>query len=348
MNVIDLFCGSGGLSYGFEQAGYNVLLGVDNDAKALETFKYNHKNSETLCCDIRDINSEDILKIIGKKRIDVIVGGPPCQGMSLSGPRKFDDPRNDLYLSFLRLIEQIKPKAVIIENVPGLVSLFNGAIKDIIIKRMMKMGYNVTHDLLIASDYGVPQNRKRVFFVGILDSEMIYKFPHKDRAVITTEMAISDLKPLINELGTNDESEYYTKIQNQYQKKMRAKTTAVKNHIAANHSDRIKKIISMVPDGGNYKDLPKEYISTRKFNVAWTRFSSKKPSPTIDTGHRHHFHYKYNRVPTVRECARLQSFPDNFVFSGSKTQQFRQVGNAVPPILAEKLAERLKDYIIRG
>jgi DNA (cytosine-5)-methyltransferase 1 len=348
MNVIDLFCGSGGLSYGFEQAGYNVLLGVDNDAKALETFKYNHKNSETLCCDIRDINSEDILKIIGKKRIDVIVGGPPCQGMSLSGPRKFDDPRNDLYLSFLRLIEQIKPKAVIIENVPGLVSLFNGAIKDIIIKRMMKMGYNVTHDLLIASDYGVPQNRKRVFFVGILDSEMIYKFPDKDRAVITTEMAISDLKPLINELGTNDESEYYTKIQNQYQKKMRAKTTAVKNHIAANHSDRIKKIISMVPDGGNYKDLPKEYISTRKFNVAWTRFSSKKPSPTIDTGHRHHFHYKYNRVPTVRECARLQSFPDNFVFSGSKTQQFRQVGNAVPPILAEKLAERLKDYIIRG
>ena len=116
----------------------------------------------------------------------------------------------------------------------------------------------------------------------------------------------------------------------------------VKNHIAANHSDRVKKIISLVPDGGNYKDLPDEYINSRNFHVAWTRFASDKPAPTIDTGHRHHFHYKYNRVPTVRECARLQSFPDDFIFLGNKTQQFRQVGNAVPPLMAQCIAEQLK------
>lgn len=345
MNIIDLFSGSGGLSFGFEEAGYNVLLGIDNDEKALETFKYNHKNSKTLCGDIRSINANDIFSIIGNKKIDVIVGGPPCQGMSLSGPRKFDDPRNELYLSFLRIVDEIKPKAVVIENVPGLVSLFKGAIKDNILLRLNNMGYNTTYKLLIASDYGVPQSRKRVFFVGLLDSNNTFEFPKEEKEIITTEMAISDLNPLLDEIGTNEESEYFTHIQNKYQQRMRYKTKYVQNHLAANHSDRIKEIISHVPDGGNYKDLPEEYKETRKFNVAWTRFPSNKPSPTIDTGHRHHFHYKYNRVPTVRECARLQSFPDHFIFLGNKTQQFRQVGNAVPPLLAEKIAKELKSHL---
>ncbi len=107
----------------------------------------------------------------------------------------------------------------------------------------------------------------------------------------------------------------------------------------------MKKIISLVPDGGNYKDLPEEYVHSRNFHVAWTRFASDKPAPTIDTGHRHHFHYQYNRVPTVRECARLQSFPDDFVFLGNKTQQFRQVGNAVPPLMAQCIAEQLKKLL---
>ena len=122
---------------------------------------------------------------------------------------------------------------------------------------------------------------------------------------------------------------------------MRKKSSEVRNHVAANHSDRVKEIIALVPDGGHYKDLPEEYAHTRNIHVAWTRFASKKPAPTIDTGHRHHFHYKYNRVPTVRECARLQSFPDDFIFLGNKTQQFRQVGNAVPPIMAQEIAKKV-------
>lgn len=344
MNVIDLFCGCGGLSYGFEKAGYTILLGVDNDSKALESFELNHKNAKSICGDITQIHyDQDIKQIIGNQTVDVIIGGPPCQGMSLSGPRKFDDPRNSLYRSYIRLVSEIQPKAFVIENVPGLVSLFGGKIKESIIEEFTKMGYHIEYKILCASDYGVPQTRKRVIFVGMKNKS--FEFPAKKNEVVTCEMALSDLPPLETTLG-EECSEYYLEPQNAYQKLMRINSTVVRNHIAAQHTEKTKKIISLVPDGGNYKDLPDEFKNSRNFHVAWTRFNSKKPAPTIDTGHRHHFHYKYNRVPTVRECARLQSFPDDFIFLGNKTQQFRQVGNAVPPLMAQCVAEQLKKYLL--
>ncbi len=340
LNAIDLFCGCGGLSYGFEQAGFNILLGIDNDSKALETFELNHYGAKSICGDITQITYESHIKpLIGNETIDVIIGGPPCQGMSLSGPRKFDDPRNKLYLSYIRLVKEIQPKAFVIENVPGLVGLFGGQIKDSIIEKFTEMGYQIQYRLLCAADYGVPQNRKRVVFVGTKTGQ--FEYPELNEKKVSCSMALSDLPPLENELG-DEALDYWTQPQNEYQKLMRKNSKVVKNHIAANHSERVKKIISLVPDGGNYKDLPDEYINSRNFHVAWTRFASDQPAPTIDTGHRHHFHYKYNRVPTVRECARLQSFPDDFVFLGNKTQQFRQVGNAVPPLMAQCIAEQLK------
>lgn len=343
INVIDLFCGCGGLSYGFEKAGYNILLGVDNDEMALRTFKENHKNSKTICGDISQITyNHDIKEAIGDIKVDLVVGGPPCQGMSLSGPRKFDDPRNILYLSFIRLVNEIQPKAFIIENVPGLVGLFNGRIKDSILEKFTSIGYRVNYKILTAADYGVPQNRKRVVFVGIKNNS--FEFPVGNAELVSCEMALSDLPSLENGIGT-EAANYPIEPQNDYQRQMRLNSSIVENHIAANHSEKVKTVISMVPDGGNYKSLPEEYNGIRNFNIAWTRFHSSKPAPTIDTGHRHHFHYKYNRVPTVRECARLQSFPDDFVFFGNKTQQFRQVGNAVPPIMAECIANELKKYL---
>lgn len=341
--AIDLFCGCGGLSYGFEKAGIDILLGIDNDKTALEVFEKNHKNTKSICGDITQISYENIKNIIGEQTIDLIIGGPPCQGMSLSGPRKFDDPRNKLYLSYIRLVEEINPKAFVIENVPGLVSLFKGQIKDSIISKFEKMGYTVKYKILCAADYGVPQNRKRVIFVGLKNGSFDFdKIKHKD--LVTCEMALSDLPPLIDELG-EEISDYEFNPVNSYQELMRINSDKVHNHVAASHSEKVKKIISLVPDGGNYKDLPEEFINTRNFHVAWTRFRSDKPAPTIDTGHRHHFHYKYNRVPTVRECARLQSFPDDFIFKGNKTQQFRQVGNAVPPLMAQAIAEEVVKYL---
>ncbi len=343
LNVLDLFCGAGGLSYGFESAGFNVLLGIDSDAKALETFELNHKGAKALCGDITQIEYEkDIKPLLGENRIDVIIGGPPCQGMSLSGPRKFDDPRNKLYLSYIWLVKEIQPKAFVIENVPGLVALFDGQIKDSIIEKFTEMGYKIQYKILCAADYGVPQSRKRVVFVGTKVGE--FHYPEVNPDVVTCSMALSDLPPLEHELG-EEVSDYPIPPQNEYQQLMRRRSDKVLNHVAANHSEKVQKIISLVPDGGNYKDLPEEYRSSRNFHVAWTRFASNKPAPTIDTGHRHHFHYKYNRVPTVRECARLQSFPDDFRFLGNKTQQFRQVGNAVPPLMAQAIAEQVKKML---
>lgn len=339
-NVIDLFCGAGGLSYGFEKAGFNVLLGIDNDAKALETFERNHSGSKSICGDITQITYEkDIVPLLGDKKIDVIIGGPPCQGFSLSGPRNFNDPRNKLYLSYIRLVKEIQPKAFVIENVPGLVGLFNGEVKDSIIKAFSEMGYEVKYRILCAADYGVPQSRKRVVFVGVKGNNT-FEYPATQEKQVTCEMALSDLPPLVDTLG-EDVQCYETEPRNAYQKLMREKSNDVRNHVAASHSEKVQHIISLVPDGGNYKDLPEKFKASRNFHVAWTRFNSQKPAPTIDTGHRHHFHYKYNRVPTVRECARLQSFPDDFVFLGNKTQQFRQVGNAVPPIMAQRIADQI-------
>lgn len=343
LNVLDLFCGAGGLSYGFECAGFDILVGIDNDAKALETFELNHKGSKSICGDITQITYDEHIKpLLGGKEIDVIIGGPPCQGMSLSGPRKFDDPRNKLYLSYIRLVKEIQPKAFVIENVPGLVGLFGGQIKDSIIEKFTEMGYRIEYKILCSADYGVPQSRKRVVFVGTKVGS--FEYPAINPNVVTCSMALSDLPALENELG-EEVSEYAMPPQNQYQQLMRSRSNVVLNHVAASHSDKVKKIIALVPDGGNYKSLPEEYRKSRNFHVAWTRFASNKPAPTIDTGHRHHFHYKYNRVPTVRECARLQSFPDDFKFLGNKTQQFRQVGNAVPPLMAQAIAEQVKEML---
>ena len=200
------------------------------------------------------------------------------------------------------------------------------------------MGYEIQYRILCASDYGVPQSRRRVVFVGSRVGS--FEYPSTDHETVTCKMALSDLPPLIDELG-EDEMAYETLPTNSYQALMRERSMVVRNHVAASHSDHVKEIIALVPDGGNYKDLPEEFAHTRNFHVAWTRFASDKPAPTIDTGHRHHFHYKYNRVPTVRECARLQSFPDDFIFLGNKTQQFRQVGNAVPPIMAQEIAKQV-------
>ncbi len=344
LQVLDLFCGAGGLSYGFEKAGYEIVLGIDNDKVALKTFELNHKKSKGLNADISKIDGKQIKPYFNNGKVDIIIGGPPCQGMSLSGTRNFDDPRNKLYLSYIRLVNELRPKAFVIENVPGLVSLFNGKIKDNILERLTSIGYNISFEILLASDYGVPQNRKRVFFVGLKKGLFDFKKLKKANNIITSKMAISDLPSLENSLG-DDIMEYEGEVKNAYQKLMRNESNKIYNHVGTNHTKKVRDIIALVPDGGNYKDLPVELQGTRNFNVAWTRYDSRKPAPTVDTGHRHHFHYKYNRIPTVRESARLQSFPDNFIFLGSKTEQYKQVGNAVPPLLAKVLAKNLLKYV---
>lgn len=348
LNVIDLFCGCGGLSMGFIQAGYKVILGVDNDRASLETFKVNHNGAKVISLDLFKASFvKTVQDMIQNTSVDVIIAGPPCQGFSLTGPRNFDDKRNTLYLSVIKAVKALKPKAFLIENVPGFATLYKGRIKDEIIKRFNKMGYNVNVRVLCAADYDVPQMRKRVFFVGVKKQYGHFEFPtmtNSCETYVTCEDAIGDLPSKEGERGQEVDN-YNGPPITEYQKKMRGNCNVLYNHIPTNHTDIVKKVISLVPEGGNYKDLPKGVGEHRKFNEAWTRYHSKKPSRTIDTGHRNHFHYKYNRVPTIRENARLQSFPDSFVFWGTKTQQNKQVGNAVPPLLGYHLGKQIKKYI---
>ena len=196
-NVLDLFCGCGGLSKGFEMAGYNIVLGVDFNEPALKTYAYNHHGSKILCGDLSAADTFiKIDKLLGKKKIDVIIGGPPCQGFSLTGPRQFDDKRNKLYLAMIETVRRYKPKAFLIENVPGMATLYKGEVRNEIVRRFTQMGYAVNTQILCSADYGVPQIRKRLVFVGLLDGKEKFVFPEpylKPEEYITCEQAISDL-----------------------------------------------------------------------------------------------------------------------------------------------------------
>ena len=347
-NVIDLFCGCGGLSKGFEEAGYNVIVGVDFEQSALNTFIRNHNGAIGLRLDLSASESFDaISEAVNNRSVDVIIGGPPCQGFSLTGPRNFDDERNKLYLALIETVHRFNPKAFMIENVPGMANLYNGTVKDEIVKRFTQMGYSVSYKIVCAADYGVPQVRKRLIFIGLRDSDIPFEFPKPyltSENYLTCEDAISDLPSLVDTLG-EEVSSYDSEPKNEFQRMMRGDSVVLHNHTAINHKQFVKDVIALVPDGGNYKDLPPGVGESRIFHMAWTRLSSKHPARTVDTGHRNLFHYKWNRCPTVRESARIQTFPDDFVFLGNRGQQNKQVGNAVPVLLAKTIATHLLNYL---
>lgn len=348
MNAIDLFAGCGGLSKGFMDAGFDIIVGVDNDQAALNTFAKNHNGAVAMNVDLSQQETfDEIKKIAGDRNIDVIIAGPPCQGFSLTGPRNFSDGRNKLYLAVIKMVKQYKPKAFIIENVPGMATLYDGQIKEEILRRFTNMGYNIECKILCAADYGVPQMRKRLIFMGIRKDIGMPKFPEAKLTpdkYLTCRDAVSDLPSLENDMGA-DESVYTQEPETEYQRLMRGSCKVLHNHLGTNHTQMVKDTIALVPEGGNYKDLPPGWGESRRFHMAWTRLNGNTPARTVDTGHRNLFHYKYNRIPTVRESARMQSFPDDFIFTGTKTQQCRQVGNAVPPLLGQALGEALLNII---
>jgi len=344
---VDLFCGCGGITQGFQDAGYEPLLGIDHDQSSIDTYNKNFNDRGLKL----DLFKEDFIskmkEKISSQNIDVVVAGPPCQGFSLTGPRNFDDPRNSLYLSVFKIVDQFRPKAFLIENVKGMKSLYKGEILNEVVNRFKKLGYQVAEPkVVLAANYGVPQMRERLFIIGTRNDCDEFEFPEPvtDKTKLSCEEAISDLPSRLKDLGS-EVDEYEAAIVSDYQKFMRSKSDQLFNHVATNHTELVKSVIRLVPEGKNHKALPPGVGESRKFNEAWTRYHSKRPSKTIDTGHRNHFHYKWDRVPTVRENARLQSFRDDFIFAGPRTQQNKQVGNAVPPLLAYFLANQIKNAI---
>jgi DNA (cytosine-5)-methyltransferase 1 len=334
ISFIDLFSGCGGMSLGLRAAGLTPILAIDNCKDALETLRCNKPDLPTLDLDLGFCDPSKDVRI--EETPTLIVGGPPCQGFSISGKRNPNDRRNRLYQGFVHFVRFFQPEFFIMENVPNMASMSNGRILGSIIKEFENLGYAVSYQIMLASDYGVPQNRRRLILVGSRAGQ-IFDFPlpttSRNEDKVTTFQAISDLP----EHSLSDGADYPQSASSEYQAEMRDVSRGVWNHHITNHSSATVSTIALVPDGGNYKNLPEHLQGTRKVNIAWTRYASSRPSLTIDTGHRHHFHYLFNRIPTVRESARLQSFPDHYVFSGSKTSQYRQVGNAVPPKLAQAI-----------
>ena len=342
--IIDLFCGCGGLSLGFEMAGFESALAIDLWKDAIVTYNHNRERKVGICEDVHNLSDEYLESLNRDGDIVGVIGGPPCQGYSTVGTRDINDPRNHLYRQYCRVVEKVRPQFFVLENVKGLTTLMGGMFRDDIYNRFSALGYKVVYKVINAAHYGVPQNRQRVFFVGIKEKE--FKFPEPDEQnIITCSDALSDLPPLDDIDGDWLLHDYVCNPQNEYQTWVREGSNRIKNHQITKHSEQTKQIISMIPDGGRIKDLPKEYWEIRKYNKAFERMSSQRPSNTVDTGHRNYFHYCENRIPTARENARLQSFPDAFEFIGTRTSQYKQIGNAVPPLLAYAIARAISELI---
>ena len=340
MKIIDLFSGVGGLSLGFENVGFQTIAAIDNWNDAINTFNLNREIKCGQVLDVVDFNNKLLPEILKKSEITGIIGGPPCQGFSSARlsdrthlTDQIDESRNQLYLEFFKSVKIAKPIFFLIENVRGMATFNKGAFVEDIYRRFGKLGYSISHQIMNASNFGVPQNRNRLFFVGI-QKGFDFQFPQPKNIKISTQEALSDLPLFSDQLF----GKYKTPPLTKFQREMRSKSSFVNNHDFTTHSEQTVEIINMIPDGGSIKDIDPKYWNIRKYNKAFQRMNSQNPSNTIDTGHRNYFHYSENRIPTVRESARLQSFPDNFVFTGSKTSQYKQVGNAVPPKLAETIA----------
>ncbi len=357
--VIDLFCGAGGLSEGFRQAGYNVLAGNDFDIAAGHTFVATHPEAVFIGGPIQELSVNKLLSVSGLKsgELDVLVGGPPCQGYSVyNHKRGVSDPRAGLFREYLRLVEGLRPRWLVMENVAGLTSIADGEIIEEIRSGFSGLGYDVEFKLLKAEEYGVPQERRRLFFIANRIGAKI-NFPEPTHGkglnpLITIWDAISDLPPLDNG-GGKDLQKYANAPHCAYQASLRGNRREVANHSAPKLGSINIERMKHIPAGGSWRDIPfvllpegmkkakrsdhtKRYGRPKKTDLACTILTK------CDVHWGAYIHPEQDRALTIREAARLQSFPDSFVFHGSRTEQYVQVGNAVPPLLARAVAESLK------
>ena len=339
------------MSLGLENAGFNVLYANDINPDAMRTYKHNFPKVLVECKDISRIDQHDVKKKLGGKKIHLISAGTPCQGFSTSGRRNPNDPRNKLFRQLIKFVKVIKPDIFVMENVSGLLSMEKGNTFGRIKKYFEKSGYTVRHKIISAADFGVPQNRNRVFIVGtrkhIRDSEI---FPTaKSKQPLTVKDAISDLAFLDVNSRTG---QYKIRPRSKYQKMMRVRSSFIHNHESARHSAKVQKRFSKIPPGMDSRKALR-HARTRKRDCY--KLDPNAPSRTVTTLPEDFVHYGKNRIPTVREMARLQSFPDTFVFLGPRTTggrrrkyecpQYTQVGNAVPPLLAEQVFRHMKKMI---
>lgn len=377
MKSIDLFAGAGGLSCGLKQAGFLPLLANELVPQYAETYKLNHPDTEMLVGDVRQVCEMNLKAMLGvnEGEIDLVAGGPPCQGFSINAPiRSLDDDRNHLFKDFLRVVSAIKPKAVLIENVPGIISMGKGTVVEQIYKELQGLDYNVKHLILFAGHYGVPQMRFRTVFIGIRGRKDSIIFPepeynaravanftgaqelcmfvpplfaHQLKPQTTVWDALSDL-PDISNGQTASPTEYRCSPENDYQNYLRIDEKELSAHYCAKIAEINLERLKHIPQGGSWRDIPVDLLPAglkrARRSDHTKRYGRLHPDAlcsTVLTKCDPHwgsfFHPTQNRVISVREAARIQSFPDSYRFTGSITQQYEQVGNAVPPLLGRAI-----------
>jgi len=323
LTYIDLFSGAGGFSLGFDKAGFKNIFSIDIQKDYCETYKENFPKHNLIQQDITKLSESEIKDLIKDIEIDVIIGGPPCQGFSIAGNigRQFiDDPRNRLFKEFVRIVNIVNPKYFVMENVARLYTHNNHKTRKEIIDDFNKLGYKVESEILNSADYGVPQIRRRVIFIGSKISGNI-QFPNISHIVYRT---VKDVLEDLPTLKSGDNS-------------------SIKNHKAMNHTDQMLHKMSFIKDGGNRENIPLSLRPNSGDVRKYIKYDSAKPSITITGDMRKVFHYSQNRALTVRELARLQTFPDNFEFKGNSSSAQQQVGNAVPPLMAEAIANGIRE-----
>ncbi len=367
-NILDLFAGSGGLSLGFHRAGFKAGFMIDSCPYAAETLRINFGRCSPVILneDLAKFRPGDLKKHLSGKTVDIIIGGPPCQGWSLVGRGKlkslgrkaktiFDDPRNRLYKQFIDYVRYFKPVVCVMENVPGMTSYTKKNIAGQVIRDIEKQGYDVTCELLNAADYGVPQHRRRLFFVGVKnDMKTKFTMPKKKKNVCTVHDAIADLPSITGDSAKKWEMPYHSEKQSSYSKKLRrgCKKHIVYDHVCRWHNTRDTQAFGVMKEGDWYRDLPARYKRYRDdiFQDKYKKLRWNNPSGCV-TAHLSkdcytHIHPSQKRTISVREAARLQSFPDSFLFAGKgMCTKFRLIGNAVPPLMAEVVAKAIRKQV---
>lgn len=321
---MDLFAGAGGMSLGFDNAGFKNLLAVEFNKDFAETYKKNFPRHNLIVDDIKNVTEQQIYDIIKNEKVDVIIGGPPCQGFSIAGNigRNFiDDDRNRLFKEFVRFVKIIKPRVFVLENVAAMERHDKGKTIKEIVSSFKEIGYDIKYKVLNAVNFGVPQERRRIFIVGTL-GENNFEYPQEINKFVTVKDAIDDLPKLEN-----------------------GETSEIPNHTAMKHSAQMLEKMSYVSDGGNRNDIPENLRPKSGDSRKYIRYDSKKPSFCVTGDMRKIFHYSQNRALTCRELARLQTFPDSFVFLGNTGKVQQQIGNAVPVLLASKIALQVKEVL---
>jgi DNA (cytosine-5)-methyltransferase 1 len=365
--AIDLFCGCGGISVGLRNAGIEILAGVDIEKSFLSSFEHNFPESKALLMDLSKTDPEDFMKMLGIKKgeLFLLAGGPPCQGFSKNVPRSMrneNDPKNLLIKTYIQYCKALKPKMVLMENVAEMKSGFDEFYSSIILEELSNLGYKITSVVLNAADFGVPQRRRRAFFLGTLvgDNHFSPLMPTHQKPAedilnnrhISVWEAISDL-PSVKHTDSFNEIDYASDPINNYQKLMR-KTSRSKalNHSPRKLQDKQFARLSALEPGQGLKDLPDDLKVKGGYSGAYGRLTKDMVAPTITRwvfhpGSGRWGHPIDTRLISIREAARLQSFPDNFEFVGTYTQQAGQLGNAVPPLLAEKIAKHMIEHYLK-